>query len=153
MTSSAEQSSKTAIAYLPAVPRGWVEGTEGWIPPLPPGLNQPRMLTNEEWEMVDKIANQDQEVSKQRQKDNVHNLIHCWVGYAGGPGVYSHTELEINSGKVESPIGHWYYPAIKYVYISRTDRNAQLVGVNLSTKQIVLTEGVGFEAPRKPRPY
>jgi hypothetical protein len=153
MTSSAGRSSKTAIANLPAVPRGWVEGTEGWIPPLPPGLDQPRTLTYEEWEMVDKIASQDQEVSKQRQKDNVGKLVHCWVGYSGGPGFSNKTELDISSGKIDSPIGYWYYPAIEYIYITRTDRNGQLIGVDISTNQIVLSNGKGLEAPRKPRPY
>jgi hypothetical protein len=72
-------------------------------------------------------------------------MVHYWVGYAGGPGHLSISELESKGFEK----GLWYYPAIRFVYRSRTDRNGQTVGVDLNTERIVFSGPYGLEIPRK----
>jgi hypothetical protein len=146
-------SNQMAVTSLSPYPKGWVPGTEGWIPPLPIGLDVPRSLSQSEWIKVGEIASTDRQVSIQTQNNNITGLIHYWVGYAGGPGVYADTEVDIISGRTIIPSEkHWYFPAILFQFTARTDRNSQLVAVDLESKQIVLSEGRGLEAPRKPLP-
>jgi hypothetical protein len=143
----------TVNPNLSAYPKEWIPGTQGWIPPLPPGLDEPWILTQEEWNKVTEIARADHEVTIQTGNNNIDNLVHYWVGYSGGPGFDAETDSDIISGKVNPPEGNWYYPAIMFLYVSRTERNGQLVAVDLTTKQIVLSEGSGFNVPTKPYPH
>lgn len=138
---------------LPAYPPGLRPGTEGWIPPLPPGMLQPRTLSAEEWDKVTEIARTDPQAVKQIEKDNIYNAEHYWVGYAGGPGSNSFADSEFMAGKIGPPGYHWYYPAIMFnyrsrVYLSQRDnRDAQLVGVDLNTSKIVYYAGRGGVIP------
>ena len=108
-------------------------------------MEDPRILADDEWNKVVELARTDQEVTNQAEKNNVGDLIYYWVGYAGGPGVYVDPASDIISGKVIPPEGCWFYPAIKFVYISRTDRNGQLVAVDLETKKMVCLKAQDFQ--------
>jgi hypothetical protein len=139
---------ETPPINLPSYPKDWVPGTEGWIPPLPPGMNQPRSLTEGEWDRVIDIARTDAEVTKQIERDNVVEMKRYWVGYGGGPGFNSNTDSAIMAGEAKPPKGCWYYPAIKFVYRLRTDRLAQLVGVDLNANIVVLSNPSGQQVNR-----
>ena len=141
------------IALSP-IPRGWVPGTEGWIPPLSLGLSQPRSLTEEEWNRVIEIASTDPEVIKQSANGNIGDMERWWVVYGGGPGFNRETDSNITSGKARLPTGaRWYYPATLFLYRMRTDRGGQLVAVDLNTGKVVLSNGYdGPYPPPKPKP-
>lgn len=137
---------------LPPYPRGWVKGRDGWIPPLPPGLAQPRLLSEEEWEAVKEIASLDLEVSIQYSNNNIGATLHYWVGYSGGPVPFNTIESNIISNNFKLPAtGHWYYPALLFQYASRTDRQGQWVGVDLGARKIVYSK-MNPNLPERPLP-
>lgn len=135
---------ETPNVSLTPYPRGQVPGSQGWIPPLPPGMEQPRVLTEADWELVLTLSRSDPEIVKQADNDNIDNEVRFWVGYAGGPGFNNYPDSSIISGEVQPPGNHWYYPAIEFTYKTRTDRSGQIVGVDLDTKRVVFSNGWGM---------
>ena len=117
-----------------------------WLPPLPPGLDQPGSWNEDEWEKVIELARTEPEVQRQIKKDNIRDMVYYWVGYAGGSGHLSRSIPELESKGFEE--GLWYYPAIKFVYRSRTDRNGQIVAVDSIRRGLFFQDrtGVTYQA-------
>lgn len=144
------QTGQVPIISLTPYPRGWVPGTEGWIPPLPPGLSQPVPLIPEDWNRILEVASTDAEVVRQTANNNIRGRVFWWVAYAGGPGNYDDSDAAFMSGKANLPTGeHWWYPGIRFEYHTKTDRRAQIVAVDLETGKIIFSSGWGGVVPSR----
>jgi hypothetical protein len=53
---------------LPSTPSGWTTEREGWIPPIPRGMDNPGPLSQADWDKVLKLAYTEMEVVKQQEK-------------------------------------------------------------------------------------
>ena len=143
---------------LPATPQGWTPGTEGWIPPLPRGMDNPHPLSQAEWDKVLKIANTDTEVVKQYEYNNIVSTTRFWEEYTGGAGSSYNSDSEILAGKAHLPTEYtWYYPAISFNYRNQVAMPGQgksagrMVGVDIKTNKRVYSFNE-FVMPYKPHP-
>jgi hypothetical protein len=139
---------------LPPTPTGWNPGTEGWIPPLPRGMDQPRGLSQAEWDKVLSLASTD-EMVKQLESFNLKSTLRLWLKYTGGAGHSVVMDSDILSGKAHLPTEYtWYYPAISFDYRYQVARpghensTGRTVGVDIKMKRIIYTYN-HWELPSK----
>jgi hypothetical protein len=153
-TEPSGQSSELPIApiKLSPYPKGWVPGTEGFIPPLPPGINEPSALSQEEWDRVVEITRTDPEVTKQNVNNNIRDIERWWVAYGGGQGAWAEADSVIMSRKTFPPEGWWFYPAMMFLLRSFTDSMGILVAVDINSERVVFSSAWLGIVPTKPRP-
>lgn len=129
---------------LPPTPTDWIADREGWIPPLPPGLEAPSLSNPEDWDKILGLAFTDPEIMTQYGKQNIGNVEHFWTGYSGGVQAFTDSDSRIQSGKAHLPEEYtWYYPAVLFSYRSWPNTpgmlvpTRRLVGVDLKTNKLV----------------
>jgi hypothetical protein len=140
---------------LPATPQGWTQGREGWIPPLPQGMDKPGPLSQAEWDKVLSLASKDTEITSQYKINNITSTMRLWVEYDGDAGWLYNSDSLILSGKANLPAKYtWYYPAINFYYHNKItipgygDSAVRTVGVDIKTGKIIFTYN-GFIPPEK----
>jgi hypothetical protein len=131
---------------LPATPQGWTQGREGWIPPLPQGMDKPGPLSQAEWDKVLSLAGKDTEITNQYKNNNIISTTRLWVEYDGDAGWLDDSDSLILSGKAHLPTKYtWYYPGISFYYRNKItipghmDSTGRMVGVDIKTGKIIFT--------------
>jgi hypothetical protein len=155
---SGSSCSTSQTGNLPLTPSGWTTGTEGWIPPIPRGLDKPHPLSIDEWEKVLVLAGTDPEVIKQTQNKNISSTEHFWVGYSGRSSAFYDSDSRISAGNSHLPAEYtWYYPMIVFNYNTKVENPGQfdssglMVGVGINTHKIVYSYDL-IVLPEKSRP-
>ena len=141
----------SSLVSLPAYPRGLIIPGMGWVPPVPPGMNPPRALTEAEWGRIEEIARTDPVVAAQIKNNNIGAAERWWIGYTGGVGNLGDEDSAVTSSSYKPLPDAWYYPAILFLFISRTDRDGQYVAVDLTTGRVVFSSNLGLP-PERPFP-
>jgi hypothetical protein len=140
-----------------------LQGSSGWIPPLPPsGGEKPRILTREEKDRVMDIASAVPQVIEAKRNKDVVGVVtqYLWVGWNGHPDGVSYLGYEaVEKGTVSqsalSAMGDNCYPAVDFIFSSRFGEYGKAgihVAVNLQTGKVVYLGGFSASAipPRLP---
>ena len=127
-----------------------------WILPLPPdsGLEKPRILTQEEKDIIIEIALDTPELEKILKTRKIKKIEFWWLGYPGWN--YPHESVEKGIPPTSPPkqqAGYpenlAYYPAVTIHFIEDISPRNYTVGVDIVTKEVVYKTPGGVDIPRK----